>query len=94
MWAIETGRGLRRRRGRGWCARGFLPNLKDSTEFIQNLLSCERKGLIRETSYDIHGDSNPRNRQKVIANVREAWVKGVLENNLLYGQRPGSGRHQ
>jgi hypothetical protein len=57
--------------------------LNEATEFVQKLFSRERKGLLsREKPYDFNGPSNPQNRLNVIANVREAWIKGVLEDNL------------
>jgi DNA polymerase III delta prime subunit len=57
--------------------------LNEATEFIQKLFSRERKDLLnRDRPYDIQGPSNLQNRLNVIANVRQAWIKGVLENNL------------
>jgi hypothetical protein len=61
----------------------FFAALNEATEFIQKLFSREREVLLRrEKPYDINGPTNVQNRLNVIANVRKAWIKGVLENNL------------
>ena len=61
----------------------FFAILNEATEFIQKFLPGKPEGLSRrEKPYDIYGFSNPQNRRNLIANVREAWIKGVLENNL------------
>ena len=63
---------------------GVLPNLHDSTEFIQNLFSRHRQAGARRNieAYAANLPSLQRNRANLLANIYKTWVEDALHNSL------------
>ncbi|MEZ4513132.1 MAG: NACHT domain-containing protein [Chloroflexota bacterium] len=61
----------------------FIPNLKDSVEFFQGMLSPYQQRNVESPPIDPHRYEQIR--RAALQNVRSSWVEGVLEKSLHQG---------